>query len=128
MDARTFLGMEPVGDDLHWTMPVEPGLTTPGNFLFGGCALGGALVALEEASGRPTVWATGQYLSYAPTDSLVEWEVTLAVVGGGVSQGRAVGRVEGREILTVNAALGTNELEVGGIWVEQPEVPRPEDC
>ena len=60
MDARTFLGMEPVGDNLHWRMPVEPQLTTPGNFLFGGCALGGALVALEAASGRPTVWATGQ--------------------------------------------------------------------
>src|SRR5665213_3108722 len=93
MDARTFLGMEPVADDLHWQMRVEPRLTTPGNFLFGGCALGGALVALEEASGRPTIWATGQYLSYAPTHSLVEWEITLAVVGSRVTQGRAVGMV-----------------------------------
>jgi hypothetical protein len=73
MDARTFLGMEPVGDKLHWRMEVAPQLTTPGDFLFGGCGLGAALVALEEASGRPTVWATGQYLSYAPTHSLVEW-------------------------------------------------------
>jgi acyl-CoA thioesterase II len=128
MDARTFLGMEPAGDTLHWTMPVEPGLTTPGNFLFGGCALGGALVALEEASGRPTVWATGQYLSYAPTHSTVDWEVTLAVVGGRVTQGRAVGRVGEREILTVNAALGKDELEVGGVWVVPPDVPPPDEC
>jgi acyl-CoA thioesterase-2 len=128
MDAQTFLGMERVGDDLHWQMRVEPQLTTPGNFLFGGCGLGAALVALEGASGRPTVWATGQYLSYAPTHSLMEWEVTLAVVGGHVTQGRAVGSVEGREILTVNAALGQDELEVGGIWVTPPEVPRPEEC
>ena len=69
MDARTFLGMEPVGDDLHWHMHVTPQLTTPGNFLFGGCALGAALVALEAASGRPTVWATGHYLSYALSDA-----------------------------------------------------------
>jgi acyl-CoA thioesterase len=128
MDAQTFLGMEPVGDNLHWQMRVKPELTTPGNFLFGGCGLGAALVALEGASGRPTVWATGQYLSYAPTDSLMEWEVTLAVEGRHVTQGRAVGSVEGREILTVNSALGSDELPVSGVWVQPPEVDRPEDC
>jgi acyl-CoA thioesterase II len=128
MDAKTFLGMEPVGDDLHWRMPVTPHLTTPGNFLFGGAALAGALVALEEATGRPTVWATGQYLSYAPTHSLVEWEVTLAVIGGRVTQGRAVGSVGDREILTVNAALGDTQLDLNGVWVKPPLVPPPEDC
>jgi acyl-CoA thioesterase-2 len=128
MDARTFFGMEPVGDNLHWRMDVAPELKTPGNFLFGGCALGAALVALEEASGRPTIWATGQYLSYAPTHSLLEWEVTLAVVGGRVTQGRAVGHVGDREILTVNAALGADQLALNGVWVEPPQVPAPEDC
>jgi len=128
VDARTFLGMEPDDDELHWRMKVVPQLTTPGNFLFGGCGLGAALVALEAASGRPTVWATAHYLSYAVTDSLLEWEVTLAAVGGHVTQGRAVGRTEGREILTVNAALGKGELDAGGIWAEPPEVPRPEQC
>jgi hypothetical protein len=113
VDARTFLGMEPDGDDLHWRMHVTPQLTTPGNFLFGGCALGAALVALEKASGRPTVWATGHYLSYALTDAELLWDVTLAAVGGHVTQGRAVGSVDGREILTVNAALGQDELAVG---------------
>ena len=58
MDARTFLGMEPMQDELHRRMEVSPRLTTPGNFLFGGCGLGAALVALEAASdvrpsGRP---------------------------------------------------------------------------
>jgi acyl-CoA thioesterase len=120
--------METVGDDLHWQMRVEPQLTTPGNFLFGGCGLGAALVALEGASGRPTVWATAQYLSYAPTHSLLEWDVTLAVVGGHVTQGRAVGRVDDKEILTVNAALGRDELELGGVWEKPPEVPEPEAC
>ncbi len=128
MDARTFLGMEPVGDDLHWRMPVEPRLTTPGEFLFGGCGLGAALVALEAAAGRPTVWATAQYLSYARTGSEVHWEVTLAAVGGHVTQARAIGNVNGREILTVNAALGTDELEVGGVWETPPEVPPPDAC
>ncbi len=128
MDARTFLGMERDGDDLHWRMDVTPQLTTPGNFLFGGCGLGAALVALEAAAGRPTVWASGQYLSYARTGTVLEWDVTLAAVGGHVTQGRAVGRVDGREILTVNAALGRDELDVGGVWVAPPEVPPPDEC
>jgi len=128
VDARTFLGMEPNGDDLHWRMRVGQQLTTPGNFLFGGCGLGAALVALEAASGRPTVWATAQYLSYALTDSELHWDVTLAAEGAHVTQGRAVGRVDGKEILTVNAALGKDELDVGGIWASPPEVPPPDEC
>ena len=128
MDAQTFLGMEPVGDELHWRMAVEPRLTTPGEFLFGGCGLGAALVALEGATGRPTVWATGQYLSYARTGSELRWEVTLAAEGKHVTQARAIGTVEGREILTVNAALGTDELEVGGVWETPPVVPAPDEC
>jgi acyl-CoA thioesterase II len=128
MDARTFLGMEQVGDSLHWQMRVEPQLTTPGNFLFGGCGLGAALVALEEASGRPTVWAAGHYLSYAPTHSLVEWKITLAVVGNRVTQGRAVGMVEDKEILTVNAALGDDQMPLNGVWVEPPDVSPPDEC
>ena len=128
MDAQSFLGMEPVGDNLHWQMRVDPHLTTPGNFLFGGCGLAAALVALEGASDRPTVWANAQYLSYAPTHSLMEWEVTLAVVGKHVTQGRAVGRVEDREILTVNSSLGTDDLAEGGVWVQPPDVAPPEEC
>ncbi len=127
MDARTFLGMEPDGDELHWRMQVSPQLTTPGNFLFGGCGLGAALVALEAATGRPTVWATAQYLSYALRGAELRWEVTLAAVGGHVTQGRAIGRVDGQEILTVNAALGKDDLEISGIWAEPPKVPPPDD-
>lgn len=129
MDARQFLGLDPVdGDDLHWRLVVTPDLATPGHFLFGGCGLGAALVALEAASGRPAIWATAQYLSYAPTGSTVDYEVTLAVVGGHVTQGRAVARTAGKEILTVNAALGTPQLETREVWVTPPDVPPPGEC
>jgi acyl-CoA thioesterase len=128
-DARKFLGIEPIGDDLHWRLHVVPELTTPGNFLFGGCGLAAALVALEHASGRPTIWATAQYLSYAPTDAVLDLTVTLAAVGKRVTQGRVVGNVGDKEILTVNAAVGTaGSLDVGGVWVTPPEVPPPDEC
>jgi len=132
VDAREFLGLEPVrgsGEDgTRWQLTVLPELSTPGKFLFGGCGLGAGLVALEAASGRPTVWATAQYLSYATTGSIVDYEVTLAVVGGHVTQGRAVARTEGREILTVNAALGDTQDVGHDVWVQPPSVPRPEEC
>ena len=128
-DARTFLGMDPVGDDLHWHLRVVPELTTPGNFLFGGCGLGAALVALEAASSRPTVWSTAQYLSFAPTHSELEIAVTLAAEGRQITQARAVGTTGDREIFTVNAALGLpGALEVGGVWDRPPDVPPPEEC
>jgi acyl-CoA thioesterase len=128
-DAREFLGMESVGDHLHWRLTVVPELTTPGNFLFGGCGLGAALVAIEAASQRPTVWSTAQYLSYAPTGSVLDLTVTLAAVGRRVTQGRVVGYVGDTEILTVNAAVGApGRLQAGGVWATAPEVPPPDEC
>ena len=128
MDARTFLGIEPTDDPLRWQLPVTGSVSTPGRFLYGGCGLAAGLVALEAASGRPTVWATAQYLTHAPTGSVVDWEVVLAATGKSVTQARAVGRLGQHEVLTVNAALGRGDLELEGTWVTPPEVPAPEDC
>ena len=128
-DARQFLGMEELGDPLHWRLHVVPELTTPGNFLFGGCGLGAALVAMEAAAGRPTVWSTCQYLSFAPTDSVLDLTVTLAAVGNRVTQARAVGMAGDVEILTVNAALGLpGGMDAEGVWDTPPDVPPPDEC
>lgn len=127
MDVAEFMGVERTGD-ATWQLRVEPRVATPGDFLFGGCGLGAGIVALEEAAGRPTVWATAQYLSYAPLGSTMRIEVTLAVGGHRTTQARATGWVEDREILTVNAALGRTDLDLGGVWVEPPTVPEPDHC
>lgn len=127
MDARTFLGLEPTTDPLQWRLPVTTGVSTPGQFLFGGCGLAAGVSAMEHASGRPAVWASAQYLSYAPTGSVVDFTVNLAVVGHQTTQARAIGRVEGKEILAVNAALGRRELDVSGTWVNPPDVPGPDE-
>ena len=117
MDARHFLGMEPTDDPLRWRLPVTPAVSTPGRFLYGGCGLAAGIVALEEASGRPTVWATAQYLAYAPTGTVLDWEVVLPAVGHNTTQGRAIGRLGAEEVLTVNAALGRHQLDLSGTWV-----------
>jgi acyl-CoA thioesterase len=128
MDARAWLGLEPTHNPMRWVLPVTPAISTPGPFLFGGCALGAAIAALEATSGRPVVWATAQYLSYAHPPSVLDIDVTLAAVGNSITQGRVVGHVADTEILTVNAALGSRDLEVEGVWVERPEVPPPDEC
>ena len=127
MDVKTFLGIEQV-TERRWQLEVGTHLITPGQFLFGGCGLGAALVAMEEATGRPTIWATAQYLSYAPTHSTLDIEVEVSISGGHVSQARAVAHVGEREVLTVNGAFGSNEHDIGGVWVSPPEVPPPLEC
>ena len=65
MDAVKWLGLEATDDPMRWRLPVTPGISTMGHFLFGGCGLGATIGAMEGATGRPIVWATAQYLSYA---------------------------------------------------------------
>jgi acyl-CoA thioesterase-2 len=121
--------MEPTDDtNLRWELEVTPGLSTPGEFLFGGCGLAAGIVAMEAATGRPTVWASAQYLSFAPTGSRLGLDVVLAAVGRRTTQARAVGQVRDHEILTVNAALGGRDETFGGLWVRPPQVDRPENC
>jgi acyl-CoA thioesterase len=127
VDARSFLELSRQSENT-WRFEVTERLITPGKFLFGGCGLASSLVALEEASGRPTVWATAHYLSYAPLGAEVTVTTDLVVLGGHVTQARATTWCEGREVLTVNAALGTGELTAPDPWVRMADVPVPEDC
>jgi acyl-CoA thioesterase II len=128
MDSRVFLGLQPSHNPFRWHLPVTPGISTGGGFLFGGCGLGAAISALEGTSGRPCVWATAQYLSYAKPGEVMDIDITVAVEGHQITQARAVGHVGNREILTVNAALGVRPIEDRGQWASFPDgVVSPEE-
>ena len=128
MDAPDWLGLRPTHNPLRWHLPVVPGISTGAGFLFGGCGLGAAIAAMEGSTGRPVVWATAQYLSYARPGTTMDIDVTIAVEGRQTTQARAVGMVAGTEILTVNAALGERPLEMAGQWAQRPEVDLPDNC
>jgi len=128
MDSRTFLGLTPSHNPYRWSMEITPQVCTMGGFLFGGCGLGAAISALEATSGRQTVWATSQYLNFARPGEVMDVDVTLAVTGHQISQGRVVCHVGNREILTVNAALGDRPFEHSGQWELMPDVPPPAEC
>jgi acyl-CoA thioesterase len=127
VDINDFLGIRRV-DESTWRFDVDQRLITPGKFLFGGCGLAAGIAALEEASGRPTVYAAAHYLSFAQLGSVVDVTVDLAAVGKRVTQARATATTEGREVLTVNAALGRSELDSPTPWLTMPTVPPPEEC
>ncbi len=129
MDAAAFLGLEPTEDPTTFRLPVTNGICTGGRFLFGGAGLAAGVVALEKASGRPLVWATAQYLSFArpPTSSTStsrsRWSATRS------RRAASSCRDDGQEIITVQRrARNPRPLDIAGQWAERPDVPPPDDC
>ena len=59
---------------------------------------------------------------------MVEFDVIPAVVGGHVTQARATAHIGDKEILTINAALGTGTLTSPTPWVTMPTVAAPDEC
>ena len=81
MDARTFFGLERVaGEPNRWRMEVVRALTSGTGALFGGCGLGASIEVMEELTGRPCIWATAQYLSFARPPAVLELDVTEVVI------------------------------------------------
>ena len=128
MDARNWLGLETSHNPHRWHLPVSRGISTGHRAMFGGSGLGAAIAAMEGTSGRPLVWATAQYLSFAQVETIVDIDVTLAVHGQKTTQARAVGHVGGTEIITVNAALGSRTFPRDKTYGSPPEVEQPNDC
>ena len=109
-------------------MEVVRGLTSGTGALFGGCGLGACIEVMEQVTGRPTIWATAQFLSYARPPSVVELDVYEVVRGHQMSQARVIAHVGETEILTVIGALGQRPLPLEGQWAARPVVPAPETC
>lgn len=128
MDASDWLGLRSTHNQHRWYLPVTEGIATRGRFLFGGCGLGAAVAALERTTGRPLVWATAQYLSYAMIDDVVDLDVLVSVAGHATTQARLVAHVGEREVLTVNAALGSKQHPARGQYVDFPDLPSPQEC
>jgi len=126
MDSRAFLGLREVSTR-SFSLEVVPRLATSGSFLFGGAGLGAGIAALEAVTQRQCTWATAQYLSYARLGERLDIDVTVAVEGSSVTQARAVCRVDDREVLTVNAALGDRAFEASGQFVTMPNVVSPDE-
>lgn len=125
---RAWLGLEATHNPHRWYLPVVARLSVREIFLFGGAGLAAATTALEETTGRPVVWATAQYLDFAKVGETMDLDVHVSVSGHSTTQARVIGHVGDREIITVNAALGTRDLDLHETWPSPPDVRAPEDC
>lgn len=97
-------------------------------FLFGGVGLGAAISAMQQTCGRPVIWATAQYLSFARPGSFVDIDVWEPSIGNHSTQARVVGHIDDKEIITVNAALGERPSPISANWITPPDVPEPDQC
>ena len=116
------LGLEPTADPHQWRLPLQRSLMTAGGFLYGGAGLAAAVTALEATTGRPLVWATAQYLSFARLPGALDLQLTISVSGRNTTQARCVATKDGQEILVALATLGSRPLDVSGSWAVRPEV------
>jgi acyl-CoA thioesterase II len=128
MDAIEFFGLRRTGTVRQWRMEIVPALVSGTGALFGGCGLGAAIEVLEQVTGRPCIWATAQFLSYARPPAMLDLDVLEVVRGHQISQARVIAHVGEQEILTVLAALGKRPLTLAGQWATRPDVPHPDDC
>jgi acyl-CoA thioesterase-2 len=115
----------------RWLLPVEPKICVGpegSTFLFGGAGLASSITAMERTTGRPTIWATAQYLSYARPGAIVDLDVHVPVAGKYTTQARVIGHVDDREIFTVNAAMGSRPGDISEQWVQAPAAAAPEQC
>ncbi len=128
LDASEWLGLRPTHNPMRWFLPVTPKVSVRSTFLFGGAGLAAATGALEGTTGRPVVWATAQYLSFAQVGSVMDLDVTVSVSGHHTTQARVIGHVGENEIITVLAALGHRDLDLTAQWPTMPHVMSPDRC
>jgi acyl-CoA thioesterase II len=128
VDPITFYGLEPAAVPGRWRMPIVRGLVSGTGALFGGCGLGACIEVAEQLTGRPLVWATAQYLTFARPPAVLELDALEVVRGHQISQVRVLAHVGEQEILTVLAALGDRPHPLVGQWANRPEVADPDDC
>ncbi|MDX2379721.1 MAG: thioesterase family protein [Acidimicrobiia bacterium] len=126
--TREFLAIERASPE-RWRMPVDAH-TTGGRrgSLFGGVGLAAAIIALEEATERPTIWATGQYVSTLEPPCVLELDVSLPAHGRSITQGQVRGHLDDREIITVLGANGSRREELHGVWEHRPRAAPPNRC
>ncbi|MEZ5261735.1 MAG: thioesterase family protein [Acidimicrobiales bacterium] len=111
----------------RWTLTVQPRICGRTGYLHGGCSLAAATTAMEQATGRPLIWATAQYLSRAAVEEEVAYDVTIDSAGNRVSQASAVATVGDRVVARFLAAFGQRPGASDHRWGEPPVVPGPDD-
>ncbi len=118
-------------DDSHWSFELTRRLARLDGVLYGGTALGVAVLLGEVATDRSAIWSTVQFISGAskPGDRL-DCKVEVLAEGHRTAQVRVTGfGVGGVELFCAVGATGhmrPGKLE--GVWQTPPRSLPPEEC
>ena len=129
--TKPLFELQPTDDARRWRLAVTEDLCVGPEgrrFLFGGVGLAAAISALEKSCGRPVIWATAQYLSFARPGTVVDYDVRPPTEGNHLTQARVVAHVGGEEIIAVLASLGERPSDFTDQWVQAPPAPPPAEC
>ena len=128
LTTRDFLGMAR-SDERRWELPIRTQiLGGRSGSLFGGAGLAAGVIALEDATKRPVVWAACQFLATVAPPAVLDLRAELPAVGGSVTQGRVQAYLGEREIVTVIGSTGLRRELLSGSWYERPSPPPPLEC
>jgi acyl-CoA thioesterase len=103
-------------------------MLTGSDAVHGGALLATAAAALEATVERPLVWLSGQFLSHAGANAVLDIDVAVLVAGHQTTQAAATVRVGDVEVLRAVAALGSRPNPLGdAAWATPPpDVPPPD--
>lgn len=129
--TQSLFDLKPTHNPHRWYLPVTQDISVglpERRFMFGGVGLAAAIQAMQNTCGRPVIWATAHYLSFARPGSIVDLDVWVPVHGKQTSQANVLEHIEDDKIITVHAALGERDSVYDDQWVDMPDVPSPGDC
>lgn len=123
-----FLGMETTSDPDRWRLPVTEAICGGRKNLYGGCGLAAVIEAAEGTTGKPTAWASCQFVGGAQPPEVIELSVEVVADGHYMTQARVIGTVDSALFLTGLVAVGRRPEVAAGRWETMPVVPPPEAC
>lgn len=97
-------------------------------FLFGGIALAAAIEAMERRTGRPALFASAQFLTWARPGDTLCFDTEIIADGRVVRQCRVTGRSGQPAFLHVQGACGGHDSAIAHRDVAMPAVPPPDAC
>jgi acyl-CoA thioesterase-2 len=129
LSATQFFGLGRGGAPGSWRLPVDASLASGTGALFGGAALGAAIVVAEEHTGRPLVWATVQFVHHVRPPAVLQVTVEESARGRRASQVDGVARLDDVEVFSFVGTTGARDPEVvARTWMSPPPVPPPDQC
>lgn len=122
----------PTDDPGRWRLPVTAdvcaGPVGGVPFLYGGLGLAAGIGAMQRAVGRPLIWASAQYLSFATIGDELELTVEVPSRGCTVAHARVSGAVGDREVITAVASFGARDDAPSRQWSRAAQMVPPQEC